>query len=44
VRAELLRQLGRDAEAADAYRAALAVTGNAAERAHLESRLESLPD
>jgi RNA polymerase sigma-70 factor (ECF subfamily) len=44
VRAELLRRLGRDAEAAAAYRAALAVTGNAAEHAHLQSRLESLQD
>jgi RNA polymerase sigma-70 factor (ECF subfamily) len=39
-RADLLRRLGRDAEAADAYRAALELTGNAAERAFLEARIE----
>jgi RNA polymerase sigma-70 factor, ECF subfamily len=37
-RADLLRRLGRPAEAADAYAAALAVTGNARERAFLERR------
>jgi RNA polymerase sigma-70 factor, ECF subfamily len=36
VRADLLRRLGRDAEAALAYEAAIARTGNAAERAFLE--------
>lgn len=34
-RADLLRRLGRHAEAADAYEAALALTDNAAERAYL---------
>jgi RNA polymerase sigma-70 factor (ECF subfamily) len=32
IRADLLRRLGRDAEAAQAYDAAIALTGNAAER------------
>jgi len=36
VRAELLRRLGRTAEAAAAYRAAIEHTHNAAERRHLE--------
>jgi RNA polymerase sigma-70 factor (ECF subfamily) len=35
VRADLLRRLGRDGEAAAAYETAIAQTGNAAERAHL---------
>jgi RNA polymerase sigma-70 factor, ECF subfamily len=35
VRAELLRRLGRSAEAQDAYAAALAGTQNSAERAYL---------
>nr|WP_320669258.1 DUF6596 domain-containing protein [Patulibacter sp. DM4] len=39
-KAELLRRLGRDREAADAYRAALALTENAAEREFLGERLE----
>jgi RNA polymerase sigma-70 factor (ECF subfamily) len=39
VRADLLRRVGRWAEAADAYRAALADAGSAAERAFLEGRL-----
>jgi RNA polymerase sigma-70 factor (ECF subfamily) len=39
VRADLLARLGRDAEAADAYRAALALTGNEAERDFLTGRL-----
>ena len=43
-RADLLRRLGRDAEAASAYAEALALTGNAAERAFLEERLEPLQD
>jgi len=43
VRADLLRRLGRDAEAHAAYGAALARTGNAAERAFLEGRRRSLP-
>ena len=38
-KADLLRRLGRHAEAADAYRAALALADNAAERAFLERRL-----
>ena len=38
-RADLLRRLGRRGEAATAYRAALALTDNAAERAFLEGRL-----
>ena len=42
VRADLLRRLGRDVDAVRAYAAALALTGNAAERAHLERRLASL--
>lgn len=36
IRADLLRRLGRDGEAALAYEAAIARTGNAAERAFLE--------
>jgi RNA polymerase sigma-70 factor (ECF subfamily) len=43
VRADLLRRLGRDAEAHGAYGAAIARTGNAAERAFLEGRRRSLP-
>jgi RNA polymerase sigma-70 factor, ECF subfamily len=39
VRADLLRRLGREAEAADAYRAALALTDNAATREFLSRRL-----
>jgi RNA polymerase sigma-70 factor (ECF subfamily) len=42
VRADLLRRLGRDADAARAYEAALALTGNVAERSYLERRLASL--
>jgi RNA polymerase sigma-70 factor (ECF subfamily) len=38
-RAELLRRLGRTAEAADQFRTALAQTGNAAERAYLRGQL-----
>jgi RNA polymerase sigma-70 factor (ECF subfamily) len=41
-RADLLRRLGRDAEAAQAYEAALALVGNAPERAFLMHRLASL--
>ncbi|MCW2992893.1 MAG: polymerase sigma-70 factor, subfamily [Conexibacter sp.] len=37
-KADILRRLGRDAEAVDAYRQALALTGNAAERRFLEDR------
>lgn len=42
VRAELLRRLGRLAEAATAYEAALERCGNARERQHLEQRLRSV--
>jgi RNA polymerase sigma-70 factor (ECF subfamily) len=42
IRADLLRRLGRDVEAAAAYAAALARTENAAERAFLQRRLEGL--
>jgi RNA polymerase sigma-70 factor (ECF subfamily) len=35
----MLRRLGRRSEAAAAYRAALALTANAAERAFLQARL-----
>jgi RNA polymerase sigma-70 factor (ECF subfamily) len=38
-RADLLRRLGRDGEAAGSYRAALALVDNAAERRFLERRL-----
>ncbi|GAA3739764.1 RNA polymerase sigma factor [Spinactinospora alkalitolerans] len=43
VRADLLRRLGRGAEAASAYEAAIARTGNAAERAFLRRRRNALP-
>ena len=42
IRADLLRRLGRDAEAARAYRAAIERTGNAAERTFLERRLRAV--
>ena len=42
VRADLLRRLGRDAEAAVAYEAALARTENAAERDFLRRRRAAL--
>lgn len=42
VRGDLLRRLGRDREAALAYRAAIALTGNAAERGHLSRSLEGI--
>ncbi len=41
-RADLLRRLNRDGEAAEAYDAALALTTNAAERAFLQARRASL--
>jgi RNA polymerase sigma-70 factor, ECF subfamily len=41
-KADLLRRLGRDAEAAEAYRAALALSGNTAEQDFLTDRLASL--
>ncbi|MFF3744662.1 RNA polymerase sigma factor [Streptomyces kronopolitis] len=43
VRADLLRRLGRTAEAAEAYERALDRTENAAERRLLRQRLEDLP-
>jgi RNA polymerase sigma-70 factor (ECF subfamily) len=42
-RADLLRRLGRSAEAAAAYDAALALSPPAAERAFIRKQLESLP-
>lgn len=42
VRAELLRRLGRPAEAAQAYDSALALVENVVERAHLVSRRDGL--
>jgi RNA polymerase sigma-70 factor (ECF subfamily) len=41
-RAELLRRLDRPWEAAEAYRRALDLTGNEAERRHLEKRLRDI--
>src|SRR5881296_2380571 len=41
-RAELLRRLGRHAEAAESYRRALALVNNDAERRHLEKRLREV--
>jgi RNA polymerase sigma-70 factor, ECF subfamily len=41
-KADLLRQLGRDAEAAQAYRSALELAGNEAERDFLTGRLTAL--
>jgi RNA polymerase sigma-70 factor, ECF subfamily len=43
-RADLLHKLGRDEEAADAYRRALQVVGNEPERAFLTRRLTQLGD
>jgi RNA polymerase sigma-70 factor, ECF subfamily len=42
VRADLLRRLGRTGDAAAAYDAAIALSGNAAERAFLERRRDSV--
>ncbi|RQX09065.1 RNA polymerase subunit sigma-24 [Micromonospora ureilytica] len=42
VRADLLARLGRGGEAVEAYRTAVALTDNAAERAFLSARLEDL--
>jgi RNA polymerase sigma-70 factor (ECF subfamily) len=42
VRADLLRRLGRDAEAVDAYKEAARLTGNPAERAYLARRRREL--
>ena len=44
VRAGLLRRLGRDVEAADAYAAAAERTGNAAERDHLTRNRDALTE
>ena len=44
IRADLLRRLGRTAEADAAYQTAIAQTGNAAERAHLILAKERRPD
>jgi len=44
VRADLLRRLGRSAEAAEAYASAIARTDNAAERELLERSRRTLPD
>jgi RNA polymerase sigma-70 factor, ECF subfamily len=44
VRADLLRRLGRSAEAAEAYESAIARTDNAAERDLLERSRRALPD
>ena len=41
-RAELLRRLGRHAEAVESYRQALALVSNEAERRHLEKRLREV--
>jgi RNA polymerase sigma-70 factor (ECF subfamily) len=43
IRADLLRRLGQDADAAAAYEKAIDLTGNEAERGFLRRRLESLP-
>jgi RNA polymerase sigma-70 factor, ECF subfamily len=43
IRADLLRRLGRAAEAHQAYAAAIALTANAAERTFLEHRRRALP-
>jgi RNA polymerase sigma-70 factor (ECF subfamily) len=42
IRADLLRRLGRDAAAVQAYAAAIARAGNAAERAFLQARRQAL--
>jgi RNA polymerase sigma-70 factor (ECF subfamily) len=43
IRADLLRRLGRNAEAASAYEAAIALAENTAERDFLQRRREALP-
>jgi RNA polymerase sigma-70 factor (ECF subfamily) len=43
-RADLLQRLGRSADAASAYRAALAIATNDAERAFLEERRKAVTD
>ncbi|MET8040890.1 hypothetical protein ABZU25_08495 [Micromonospora sp. NPDC005215] len=42
VRADLLARLGRDTQAVEAYRTAVALTDNAAERAFLTARAAAL--
>lgn len=42
-RAEMLRRLGSDAEAADAYARALELAGNESKRRFLQRRLDGLP-
>ena len=42
VRADLLRRLGRDGEAAEAYDRAIALAGNASERAFLQRRRQTV--
>jgi predicted RNA polymerase sigma factor len=42
VRADMLRRLGRDDEAATAYDAAIARTNNLTEREHIQRRLDGL--
>ena len=44
IRADLLRRLGRTTEASEAYDAAIARSENAAERAFLASRRQTLVD
>jgi RNA polymerase sigma-70 factor (ECF subfamily) len=43
IRADLLRRLGRTAEAAQAYETAITATDNAPERHFLQRRLQALP-
>ena len=43
-RADLLRRVGREAEAADAYRIAVELSANPAERAYLQGRLAGLEE
>jgi RNA polymerase sigma-70 factor (ECF subfamily) len=43
-RADLLRRVGREADAADAYRIALELSANPAERAYLQGRLAGLQE
>jgi RNA polymerase sigma-70 factor (ECF subfamily) len=44
IRADLLRRLGRPADATAAYETAIDLAANEAERAFLRRRLESLPN
>jgi RNA polymerase sigma-70 factor, ECF subfamily len=43
IRADLLRRLGRPEDAEAAYQAAIALSGNAAEHAHLAAAKQRLP-